>query len=116
MVKEIKQVIVIRTDLEMGKGKMISQACHASLEAYKLAPPYFKNKWKFFGYKKVVLKVSSLEELLKIYEEAKKEKIPCVLIKDAGKTQLESGTITCVALGPYYSEKIDKITKNLKLL
>jgi len=33
MVKEIKQVIVIRTDLEMGKGKMISQACHASLEA-----------------------------------------------------------------------------------
>lgn len=116
MVKEIKQVIVIRTDIEMSKGKMIAQACHASLEAYKASSSYFKRKWKEFGFKKIVLKVSNLEELLKIYQEAKKMKLPCAIIRDAGKTQLEEGTITCIAIGPHYSEKIDKITGKLKLL
>ncbi|MEM5820778.1 MAG: peptidyl-tRNA hydrolase Pth2 [Candidatus Aenigmatarchaeota archaeon] len=116
MVKEVKQVIIIRTDLEMGKGKMIAQACHASLEAYKKSPSYIKKLWKDFGYKKIVLKVKSLEELLEIYEKVKATKIPIALIRDAGKTQLEPGTITCLALGPYYSEEIDKFTKNLKLL
>jgi len=116
MVKEVKQVIVIRTDLEMGKGKMISQACHACLEAYKKASPKIKNLWKYFGYKKVILKVKSLEELMEIYEKVKKTKIPHALIIDAGKTQLEKGTITCLAIGPYYSEEIDKFTGNLKLL
>lgn len=116
MIREVKQVIVIRNDLEMSKGKVIVQACHASLEAYKRAPFYFKFFWKFFGYKKVVLKVNSLNELIKIFEKSKKMRLPCALIIDAGKTQLEKGTITCVAIGPYYSEKIDKITGNLKLL
>ncbi|MEM0480598.1 MAG: peptidyl-tRNA hydrolase Pth2 [Candidatus Aenigmatarchaeota archaeon] len=113
---EIKQVIVIRTDLKMGKGKLVAQACHASLEAYKLAKKEIIEEWEKQGSKKVVLKVSSLEELLKIYENAKKENLPVALIRDAGKTQLEEGTITCLAIGPEYSEKIDKITGNLKLL
>lgn len=116
MVKEIKQVIVIRKDIDMSIGKIISQACHASLEAYKLSSPYFKQHWKKFGYKKVILKVFNLNELLKIYQEAKRIGLPCAIIKDAGKTQVEKGTITCVAIGPHYSEKIDKVTGNLKLL
>jgi len=114
--REVKQVIIIRTDLEMGKGKMIAQACHASLEAYKKANSKIKSLWKNYGYKKVVLKVKSLEELMSIYEQIKKTKIPHALIIDAGKTQLEKGTITCLAIGPYFSDEIDKFTGHLKLL
>jgi PTH2 family peptidyl-tRNA hydrolase len=113
---EIKQVIVIRKDLKMSLGKAIAQACHAAIEAYKNSNKEIVKKWEESGSKKVVLKVNSLEELLKIYEEAKKNGLVVSLIRDAGKTQLEEGTITCIAIGPDYSEKIDKITGNLKLL
>lgn len=113
---EIKQVIVVRKDLDIGKGKLIAQACHASLEAYKLASKKIIKEWEKQGSKKVVLKVKSLDELLQVYEKAKEAKLPVALISDAGKTQLEKGTITCLAIGPYYSEEIDKITGNLKLL
>ena len=47
---------------------------------------------------------------------ADKEKLVNALIKDAGKTQVESGTITCLAIGPDEEKKIDKITGNLKIL
>jgi PTH2 family peptidyl-tRNA hydrolase len=113
---EIKQVIIIRKDLKMSMGKAIAQACHASIEAYKSSDKKIIKKWEESGSKKVVLKVNSLEELLKIYEEAKKSGLVVSLIRDAGKTELEEGTITCIAIGPDYSEKIDKITGNLKLL
>jgi PTH2 family peptidyl-tRNA hydrolase len=100
----------------MGMGKAIAQACHASIEAYKNSNKEIIKKWEESGSKKVILKVNSLEELLKIYEEAKKSGLVVSLIRDAGKTELEEGTITCIAIGPDYSEKIDKITGNLKLL
>ena len=45
------------------------------------------------------------EELLSLYERMKRE-IPCALIRDAGKTQLEPGTITCFGAGPADEAKI----------
>ena len=114
--RNIKQAILIRTDLKMGKGKIATQAAHASLEAYKKADKNIIKKWEEEGSKKVVLKVSSLKELLKFKKKADQLKIPYALIIDAGLTQLKKGTITCLALGPDEEEKIDKITKKLKLL
>ena len=111
-----KQIIVIRKDLKMGIGKMISHGCHASLLSYKVADNSIKDKWEKDGSKKVVLKVNSLEELKQIYKQVKKQKIPCSLIKDAGLTQLKSGTITALGIGPVEEKKIDKITGKLKLL
>ena len=109
-------VIVIRKDLEMGKGKMIAQACHAAIEAYKKANKEIVEKWEKEGAKKVVLKVDSLKELKEIYKKAIEKNLNVVLIRDAGKTQLKKGTITCIAIGPDEEEKIDLITGNLKLL
>ncbi len=109
-------VIVIRKDLEMGKGKMIAQACHAAIEAYKKANKEIVKKWEKEGAKKVVLKVDSLKELKEIYKKAIEKNLNVVLIRDAGKTQLKKGTITCIAIGPDKEEKIDLITGNLKLL
>lgn len=112
----MKQVIVVRSDLKMGKGKLAAQVAHASLEAYKRAEKEKIKVWEAEGSKKIVVKVNSLAELLDLERKAKELEIPNALVRDAGLTQLEEGTITCLALGPAEDEKIDKLTRNLKLL
>ena len=62
-----------------------------------------------------MLKVAVEEELLALYERMKRE-IPCALIRDAGKTQREPGTLTCFGAGPADEALINKYTKDLKLL
>lgn len=112
----MKQVIVVRADLKMGKGKLAAQVAHASLASFLKAGFFAKRKWLKQGMKKVVVKVSCEKELIEIYEKAKKAKLPCELIRDAGLTQIKPGTITALGIGPGEDEKIDKITKHLKLL
>jgi len=112
----MKQAILIRTDLKMGKGKMAAQCAHASIGAYLKAKKYSKNKWIKEGMKKVVLKISGEKEIKNFYKLAKKEKLPCSLIRDAGLTQIKTGTITALGIGPGNNKKIDKITGKLKLL
>ena len=114
----LKQAIIIRSDLGMGKGKMAGQCAHASVSAYALALSREKEdarEWEDEGQKKIVLKVSGEGELLSLYEKMKRE-VPCALIRDAGKTQLEPGTITCFGAGPAEESVINKYTKDLKLL
>lgn len=136
MSSNIKQVIVIRTDLNMRKGKMVAQGCHASLSVFidnlndvggsclEIGPNRNWNwkecvePWLFEeGQTKICVGVNSEKELIEIFEAAKKMKIPTALIKDAGKTEFNGvPTYTCCAIGPDFSSKIDKITGNLKLL
>ncbi len=112
----MKQVIVVRTDIKMGKGKLAAQCCHASLGAYDKADSSVIRKWKDDGCAKIVLKVSSLEELFVLKEMAKKNNIPNFLVTDAGRTQLPTSTTTCLGIGPDEDEIIDKVTHDLKLL
>jgi PTH2 family peptidyl-tRNA hydrolase len=116
---DFKQIILIRTDLKMSTGKKCAQACHASVTASDLAKKHnqrvWKN-WKNYGQKKVILKVSNMEDLNRIYAKVIKHKIPCFLVKDAGLTQLEPGTTTALGIGPASSAEIDKITGDLLLL
>jgi PTH2 family peptidyl-tRNA hydrolase len=114
-----KQVILIRTDLKMSTGKKCAQACHASVSASNLVRTHDKSSWKSWinaGQKKVILKAKSLEQIEDIFHKVKKEGIYCKLINDAGLTQLDPGTVTALGIGPVESEKIDKITGELKLL
>ena len=113
---ELKQAIVIRTDLEMGKGKLCAQAAHASLSAYKKCAPKLRDEWEHSGMKKIVLKVNSESELLKFFGECQRAGIPSALIHDAGLTQIPSGSPTCFGAGPADAEDIDKILGRLKLL
>jgi len=110
----LKQAVVVRADLEMGKGKIAAQASHASLTAADKSP--FKKHWVAQGQKKVVLKVSSEQELLEINMQARKAGVTTALIEDAGHTQVEGGTKTAVGIGPGPEHEIDKITGHLKLL
>ncbi len=114
----MKQALIIRTDLKMGKGKICAQLCHASLMAYKscmLKFPNIAHEWEITGMKKIVLKVSTLDELLKYYRKAEELGLPISLIKDAGYTQIEPGSITAIGIGPFKDEIIDRITGELKL-
>lgn len=115
---EYKQAIVVRHDLGMGKGKIGAQCAHASLEAYEKAKrenPEWIEAWKNGGQTKIVLKAPGKKELLDIFMKAKRT-LPAALIKDAGRTQIEAGEETCVAIGPAPAPEINKIVKDLKLL
>lgn len=118
---DLKQVIVVRSDLGMGKGKIASQVSHASLEAAFKAKKdnqwsqWFK-EWRSKGGKKIVVKVNSEEELIEIRKDIQILDIPSVLIEDAGHTQIPPGTKTCLGIGPVPSEKIDPYTEELDLL
>ncbi|BCS90934.1 MAG: peptidyl-tRNA hydrolase [Candidatus Micrarchaeota archaeon] len=117
--EDIKQVIIIRNDLKMGKGKIASQAAHASLAAYKKVLSLDKKIvecWEENGSKKVVLKIESLDKLNEILRKLEDFNIPYVVIIDRGLTQVEPGTLTAVGIGPWLSESIDRVTRDLKLL
>jgi len=103
----------------MGTGKKCAQSCHASLSAADLVRVKEKavwKQWKDMGQKKIVLKINNLDELHDIIIQLEKEKIIFFIVQDAGLTQLPPGTTTAVGIGPVISDKIDKITGDLKLL
>lgn len=133
MNNNIKQIIVVRKDLNMRKGKLAAQVAHASLQVFLNRGEVPLNKecgndllirdltkpmvtWLSSGTAKIVVGCDTEDELLNIHKQALDANIPCSLIRDAGKTEFKEPTYTCVALGPEYSEYIDKITGNLKLL
>ena len=116
---EIKQVIIVRKDLEMGKGKIAAQVAHASLMSYFDAEKMDKRiteDWLATGEKKIVLKVNGEDALVKFYKAFQFKKIPCALVTDAGLTELPPGTKTALGIGPWTSKEIDLLTISLPLL
>ncbi len=111
-----KQVILVRQDLKLPKGKLAAQAAHGSLEAYLKASPSAREAWRRAGGKKVVLKVKTLDELDRYAHAARRAKLPCALITDAGHTVVEPGTVTVLAIGPDEEGRIDRITGALPML
>ena len=128
-----KQVIVVRKDLNMRKGKIAAQAAHASIKVivdmmtvdrvgasfaiYNAFLPMGIHDWLKGAFTKICVYVESEEHLLKLYNKAKEANIPCSLIKDAGLTEFGGiPTYTCIAVGPDYNERIDEITGGLPLL
>ena len=124
----IKQVIVVRKDLNCRRGKWMAQSAHASmavlLQSINLEEgthtlhqnPSIK-EWLQGRFTKIVVSVDSEEELLLIHQKALEAGIPCSLIQDCGATEFHGvPTYTCCAIGPDEEEKIDLITRGLKLL
>lgn len=127
---KIKQVILIRRDLKMRRGKEIAQGSHASLEflvsgirenlggrslvSIELSPT--EKSWISEGMGKVCLQVSSEEELLECHYNALQSGIKSYLIRDSGRTEFGGiPTLTACAIGPDDSDKIDAVTGELKL-
>ncbi|MDF2956133.1 peptidyl-tRNA hydrolase Pth2 [Candidatus Alkanophaga liquidiphilum] len=114
--EEYKQCIVMRGDLKLSKGKLAAQAAHAAVSSYERAPRRARRAWLRSGQKKVVLRVSTLGELLELKRLAETLGLPCALVQDAGLTEVPKGTVTALGIGPAKAEKIDKVTGNLSLL
>lgn len=122
--KIAKQVIVMRKDLNMRKGKMVAQGSHASLGAVLLFGQGKHDShldaygsWIKGTFTKICVSVDSEQELMEVFAEASKRKLPVKLITDAGHTEFHGQpTRTCLAIGPAWSEEIDAVTGGLKLL
>ncbi|MGC8538547.1 MAG: peptidyl-tRNA hydrolase Pth2 [Candidatus Micrarchaeia archaeon] len=117
--EEIKQVIVVRTDIDMGRGKLAAQVAHASLMSYfeaNKANKEIADSWLRTGEKKIVLKVDNEDSLVKLYNAFVYKKVPCALVSDAGLTELPPGTKTALGIGPWTASEIDQFTRALKLL
>ncbi len=124
-----KQVIVIRKDLNMRKGKMIAQGAHASLNAFlsrswvdvdpkRILTPLGARMEEWFegSHTKITVYVNSEQELLSLYEKAKSMDLLHYLVRDAGFTEFKEPTYTALAIGPDDVEKIDALTGRLPLL
>lgn len=130
----VKQVIVVRKDLSMPKGKMTGQGGHAAekglvnlmgmtevdshliwtLKAEKGSP---LAEWMTNGLStKIVLEAKSEQQLIDLERKAKEAGLNTKLITDAGLTVFNGmATVTCLSIGPDDAEKIDAITKRLQL-
>lgn len=103
----------------MGKGKLAAQVGHASVKAAldaKAADAKTFEAWKREGQAKVVVKVDSIDELDEIERSARDAGLRVNRVTDAGRTQLEPGTTTCLAVGPNEPGKLDTVTGHLSLL
>jgi peptidyl-tRNA hydrolase, PTH2 family len=112
-----KLVLVVRTDLGMGRGKIAAQVAHAAVTAALAARGGRDFRaWLLEGQPKVVLKVGSAEELGQIADAARAAGLAAEIIRDAGRTQLAPGTPTCCAVGPAENSRVDAVTGGLALL
>jgi PTH2 family peptidyl-tRNA hydrolase len=126
----VKQVIVVRKDLKMNKGKIAGQVAHASVGVLtqfmtqtlkgeiNFYPTKEIKKWLFDGsFVKIIVGCDSLQELIDLKLESNEKNIVNCLITDNGTTIFGGvPTVTCLAIGPDEESKIDEITGHLKLL
>jgi PTH2 family peptidyl-tRNA hydrolase len=143
MTGEVKQVIVIRRDLGMRRGKEIAQGAHASMAwltarlerlapmvefsaetrsdvvtgmGYRLLLSPAEEQWVKGSFAKIVCQVGTLDELLDLRNKASEAGLVYSLIKDAGRTEFHGEvTPTALAIGPDYAEKVDPVTSGLQL-
>jgi PTH2 family peptidyl-tRNA hydrolase len=111
----MKQAIVARTDVGMGEGKLAAQVAHASLMAYEDADRQAQSEWKGQGQKKVVLEAAGEDVLFRLADDAERKGLPNAIVRDAGHTQLDPGTVTALAVGPAADDRIDAVTGDLSL-
>lgn len=135
----VKQIIVVREDLNMSRGKISSQVAHASMKA--LVDAMHKGigisneveemtltfsdsendlelkEWLAGSFTKIVVYVKSEEKLMNLYNKVKEAGLRVSLIVDNGTTEFNGvRTKTCIAIGPHNAERIDPFTKRYPLL
>lgn len=134
---DVKQVIVVRRDLKMKKGKLAAQVSHASMKIFfdrieeiypdgRMQKPYKvliedvtpeMKEWIEGIFTKVVVGCDGEEELYQLKQQAERMNCPVSLVIDNGLTVFNGvKTPTCIAVGPADSELVDQITGHLKLL
>ena len=139
MENKTKQVIIIRKDLNMRKGKMVAQGAHSSFKVFldlcekgvifddeqgemQKFTFYYKagtswDEWLNGLFTKICVSCKDEQELEELYKKAKEKNLPCSMIVDSGLTEFNgTPTKTSISIGPANSDDVDEITKHLKLL
>src|SRR5690242_9740943 len=111
----MKQIIIVNNSLHLPPGKLAAQVAHAAVAAFLAASPENQQKWIDEGMPKIVLGVPNEETLLQLFNATQQAHLPTHLIRDAGKTIVPPGTITCLGIGPAPAPSIDTLTGNLPL-
>jgi len=122
MTDKVKQMLVLRKDLNLSKGRLVTQGAHASIafltdqikEYNPLQLTEVQKEWIYGTFFKVCVGVDSEKELLDIGYNAVMLGLSVKYIEET--TGFDKPTVTCLAIGPDYSSKIDPVTKHLKLL
>ncbi|MES1915588.1 MAG: hypothetical protein MHM6MM_007512 [Cercozoa sp. M6MM] len=115
----MKFYLCVRTDLKMQKGKIAAQCSHATWglgRALLKKDPALLDAWHVYGQPKITLKLTSKEQMLELAERAKQEDLPCYIVVDAGRTQVEPGSFTVLAIGPLPEDVGRDVVGHLKLL
>jgi len=116
--KDSRMYFVVRSDLKMSPGKVASQTAHAAIMCFKRAArecPQQVRSWELQGQPKIVLKTKNPEDLARIEAEAQAAGVVTALVRDAGNTQVASGSATVLGMGPAPTPIFAKLCSNLKL-
>ncbi|KAG1346617.1 peptidyl-tRNA hydrolase 2, mitochondrial [Cocos nucifera] len=117
--EELKMVLVVRQDLRMGAGKIASQCSHAATGMYSEMLQSHRSllrQWEQCGQPKIVLSCKNQQEMNKLKEAADRCGLPTFVVADAGRTQVQAGSRTVLAIGPGRKADIDSVTGKLRLL
>jgi PTH2 family peptidyl-tRNA hydrolase len=124
----LKMVLVVRTDLGMSAGKMCAQCAHAAVDLCleidrgRGRSPHIKTyqtwmyQWYSEGCAKIALAAPNLQTIVDLEAKAKAAGLPCVIIRDAGRTQIAAGSQTVLGIGPAPNRFINPVTGKLSLL
>ncbi|KAM0684220.1 hypothetical protein COBT_004042, partial [Conglomerata obtusa] len=109
--RDIVLKLVVRSSLQMGKGKIASQVGHAvsGTMEYLFKHKELLNAWKQNGQPKIVLKAGD-DEIFDIEKKARMAGMHVYKVFDAGRTQIASGSYTVMAVGPWDAKKLDLVT------
>jgi peptidyl-tRNA hydrolase, PTH2 family len=112
----MKQVLVVNGSLGLPAGKLAAQVAHASIGAFLSADQAQQRQWLDAGMPKIVLEGSTAEFIGAVQQSAREAGIPTFLVRDAGRTVIAAGTVTCLGIGPASAKDIDVLTGALPLL
>lgn len=119
LTEPMQMSLVVRSDLKMSTGKIGAQCAHAAVMCFSKAQkkkPQHLEAWLNLGQPKVVLRVNTQADMEYLAKIAEEKHVVNGLVRDAGRTEVLSGTVTVLGIGPDTKAKIDELTGKLKLL
>lgn len=117
MPDEPTMALIVRHDLRLSTGKIAVQCSHAAVActiAAKKSHARLMERWRQAGARKICLKIDNLSDLQRLAGQAQSAGLVTHLVKDAGHTEVEPGTITVLGIGPGPRRSIDALVGELK--
>lgn len=115
-----KMVFIVNAELSMGVGKIAAQVAHAALGLHRILLQHQTKygesllAWTEYGETKIVLRGESTEHLINLESQAINGNLPCYLVHDAGRTQVQAGSTTVLSIFGS-TKRVDRVTGSLKL-